>query len=243
MSKIGVIILAAGKGTRMQSDIPKVCFKLAGKTLIQRVVDTSLKINADLIAIVVGYKKEMVIDTIEAHQNIHFVTQENQNGTGDAVKSAKELFQRFDGNVFILCGDVPLLKAETLQKMLDKHLEAKAHCTVLTMILNDPDKYGRMVRDDKGNVCEIVEFRDATDEVKQIKEINTGIYVLNCKHLFDAIEEINDQNNQNEYYLTDVLKIFYHKGLKIESIILDDILEAAGVNSQEQLAEMEKHCR
>jgi UDP-N-acetylglucosamine diphosphorylase/glucosamine-1-phosphate N-acetyltransferase len=237
---LGVIILAAGKGTRMKSEKPKVCFELAGKSLIQRVVNTSLKLNADLIGIVVGFKKYLVMQSIANHPNIRYIDQETQNGTGDAVKCAKECFQDFKGTIFVLCGDVPLLKAETLQQMLNTHTKAQAKCTVLTMFLDNPDKYGRMVRDKKGVVKEIVEFRDAGEEIRKIKEINTGIYCFDSAALFDALEKIDNNNDQKEYYLTDVLKIMYESKLGIESVVLKDISEAAGINSQAQLADLEK---
>ena len=240
MQKIGVIILAAGKGTRMNSEIPKVCFELAGKSLIQRVVNTAIQLNSEKIGVVVGYKKEIVIEAVQNHPNISFITQENQNGTGDAVKSAKDYFNDFHGVVFILCGDVPLLKAETLQSMLQKHLETKAICTILTMILEDPDKYGRIVRDTNGNIKEITEYKDASEEIRNIKEINTGIYGFDRGELFDALDKIDNNNAQKEYYLTDVVKILHSQNKTIESIELKDITEAAGVNSQAQLAELEK---
>jgi len=226
----------------MKSEKPKVCFDLAGKSLVQRVVDTSLKIKAELIGVVVGFKKEMVVYTISISSStvLQFITQESQNGTGDAVKCCKEAFKDFDGVVYILCGDVPLLKAETLQNMYDKHISSGANCTVLTMFLDDPDKYGRIVRDNKGQVREIIEFKDASDEIRKINEINTGIYCFNSKDLFFALDNVTNNNAQNEYYLTDVLKIMYEANLKIESVVLKDIAEATGVNSQVQLAELEK---
>ncbi|MCL1826724.1 MAG: sugar phosphate nucleotidyltransferase [Candidatus Cloacimonetes bacterium] len=239
MSKIGVIILAAGKGTRMKSEKPKVCFELGGKSLIQRVVNTGLQLKADMIAIVVGYKKDLVEKAIENHPAIRFVTQENQNGTGDAVKSASSVFTDFSGTVFVLCGDVPLLKPDTLQKMYKKHRETEAKCTVLTMILENPDRYGRIVRDSQNRVQEIVEYKDACQTVRGIKEINTGIYCFDSETLFLALDKITNNNAQNEYYLTDVLKIMYHQNYLIESVVLEDISEAAGINSQQQLADLE----
>ena len=240
MQKIGVIILAAGKGTRMNSEKPKVCFELAGESLIQRVVNTAQQLNSDKIGIVVGYKKEMVIEAVQKHPNIIFIDQETQNGTGDAVRSAKPFFYDFSGTIFILCGDVPLLKAGTLQSMHQKHIITKAKCTILTMILEDPDKYGRIVRDENGNIREITEYKDASEEVRVIKEINTGIYCFDSAELFKALDKIDNNNAQNEYYLTDVVKVLYSQSKTIESLELQDITEAAGVNSQAQLANLEK---
>jgi len=240
MSKLGIIILAAGKGTRMSSEKPKVCFELAGKSLVQRVVNTSLEVNADLIVVVVGYKKELVMDSLTKHEKIYFVNQENQLGTGDAVKSAFDYFKENSFTIFVLCGDVPLLRKETLQKMYAKHALSKAHCTVLTMLLKEPGKYGRIVRDESGNIMKIVEHQDACDEIKKIQEINTGIYCFESTELFDGLNKIDNKNGQKEYYLTDVLGIMYEKGKKIESLLLEDINEALGINSQSQLADLEK---
>jgi UDP-N-acetylglucosamine diphosphorylase/glucosamine-1-phosphate N-acetyltransferase len=239
MSNVGVIILAAGKGTRMKSEKPKVCFNLAGKSLIQRVVESSIKFDATKIAVVVGFKKEIVINSLEKHPSLYFVEQVTQNGTGDAVKCAKEIFSDFYGVVFILCGDVPLLKTETLLEMYDKYMKTQSTCVVLTMHLDNPDRYGRIIRDEDGQVKQIVEYKDASDMIREINEINTGIYCFSAKDLFHAIEQIDNKNEQNEYYLTDVLKILYDENKKIESVVLSDINEAIGINSQIQLAELE----
>lgn len=240
MKKTAAIILAAGQGTRMKSEKPKVVHELAGKPMINRVVQTSLKIHSDLIAIVVGYKKDIVIDAIPDNEKIKFVEQIEQNGTGHAVMMADEVFANFEGTVFILCGDVPLLRAETLHKMLQHHNELNASCTVLTAVMEDALRYGRIVRNKTGNVQRIVEFKDATDEEKEIKEINTGIYCFDSKSLFSALKKINCNNNQNEYYLTDTLEILNDEDKLVTSVILEDMVEASGVNSQEQLKNLEK---
>ena len=203
MKKTAAIILAAGKGTRMRSDKPKVIFELAGKPMINRVVQTANKINSDLIAIVVGYKKEQVIDVVPKNYNIKFVEQVQQNGTGHAVMVTEEIFKDFNGDVFILCGDVPLLRHKTLEKIQAHHREHNASCTVLTAFMDDALRYGRIIRNTGGNVQRIVEFKDATEEDKKIKEINTGIYCYDAKDLFAALQSININNNQNEYDLTD----------------------------------------
>jgi UDP-N-acetylglucosamine diphosphorylase/glucosamine-1-phosphate N-acetyltransferase len=240
MRELASIILAAGKGTRMKSEKAKVTFPLAGKSLVTRVVETSLKTNCKKIVVIVGYKKEDVVSCIPTHQELVFCEQKEQLGTGHAVMMAEEALRDFNGDVFILCGDVPLLKSETLKDMLDVHYKKEAFCTVLTMTLEDPGKYGRMVRDINGNLMSIVEFKDATDEQRKIKEINTGIYCFKSSALFEALKKIDNKNEQHEYYLTDVLGIFYKEGKRIEGIELSDLSEAAGVNSQEQLAELEQ---
>ena len=239
MKKTAAIILAAGKGTRMKSDKPKVIFELAGKPMINRVVETANKINSDLIAIVVGYKKEQVIDVVPKNENIKFIEQVQQNGTGHAVMVTEEIFKDFDGDVFILCGDVPLLRYKTLENIQEHHREQNASCTVLTAFMDDALRYGRIVRNPDGNVQRIVEFKDATEEEKKIKEINTGIYCFDAKDLFLTLQNINNNNNQNEYYLTDTLEILNNENKLVTSVILDDMVEASGVNSKEQLTDLE----
>lgn len=239
MKKTAAIILAAGKGTRMKSDKPKVIFKLAGKPMINRVVETANKINSNLVAIVVGYKKEQVIGVVPKNANIKFVEQLQQNGTGHAVMVTEEIFKDFEGDIFILCGDVPLLRHNTLERMKDHHQKYNASCTVLTAVMDDALKYGRIVRNSDGNVDRIVEFKDATDTEREIKEINTGIYCFDSKDLFKALQNINNKNNQNEYYLTDTLEILNKQNKLVTSVLLDDMVEASGVNSVEQLADLE----
>ena len=239
MKKTAAIILAAGKGTRMKSDKPKVIFELAGKPMINRVVETANKINSDLIAIVVGYMKEQVVDVVPKNDNVKFVEQVQQNGTGHAVMVTEEIFKDFNGDVFILCGDVPLLRYKTLEKIQEHHRKINASCTVLTAVMDDALRYGRIVRNSDGNVQRIVEFKDATAEEKEINEINTGIYCFDAKDLFAALHGIDNNNNQNEYYLTDTLEILDKKNKLVTSVILDDMVEASGVNSKEQLADLE----
>lgn len=239
--KTATIILAAGKGTRMKSEKPKVVFEFAGKPMINRVVETADQIESDVICIVVGYKKEIVMQTVPDKANIKFVEQKEQNGTGHAVMVTKEEFQNFTGDIFILCGDVPLLRASTLQKMLEKHRETKAACTVLTALMEDPQKYGRIVRNAAGNVQKIVEFKDASLQQKEIKEINTGIYCYDSQILFQALAKVDNNNKQQEYYLTDTLEIINNMSEIVTSVFLDDMIEASGINSKQQLSELEKN--
>ncbi len=238
---IGTVILAAGKGTRMNSSRAKVLFELGEKPLIKHVVDTSQKVQSDRIVVVVGYRKDDVTASLEDYEGLRFVEQKTQNGTGHAVMMAKDEFNDAEGDVFILCGDVPLLKAETLASLLKQHRETEAACTVLTAVLDDPARYGRIVRDENGNVHSIVEYKDATDEQRKICEINTGIYCFDIRLLFEALSKVGNTNQQNEYYLTDTLEILRTEGNKVCSMILDDMMECAGVNSQKQLAELEDH--
>jgi len=239
MKSVSTLILAAGKGTRMKSEQAKVTFKLAEKALISRVVTTAQAIHSDIICCVVGYKKESVMQELSDEPNLQYVEQVEQNGTGHAVIVAKHVFENYDGDIFILCGDVPLLRHETLSTMLECHRQSGAACTVLTAVMADPSKYGRIIRDDNGHVLRIVEYKDASEEQRLINEINTGIYCFDAKSLFAALSKINNNNNQNEYYLTDTLEILNAENKIVNSVLLDDFVEASGINSQEQLAELE----
>lgn len=239
MNKVGAIVLAAGKGTRMKSNNPKVAFTLAGKSLVERVVETASKIGSTLTCVVVGYEKEKVMRLVEKYDNIAFAEQREQLGTGHAVKMAQPVFADFEGDIFILCGDVPLTTPETLHGLLKAHRENKAACTVLTHVMDDPARYGRIIRDAKGNVDSIVEYKDASKQIREIHEINTGIYVFQKDKLFSALQEITNDNAQNEYYLPDTLKILNNRKEIVAGHILDDFVEAAGINSQAQLAQLE----
>ena len=239
MSNLSAIILAAGKGTRMKSERAKVTFSFAEKPIIQRVVNTALKANCSRIFVVVGYQKDSVIACLEEDPRLIFVEQPEQLGTGHAVMMVEPVFKERNDDVFILCGDVPLLKPETLQKLYNEHTSTKASCTILTSIMDDPGSYGRIIRNSSGEITGIVEFKDATEEQKAIKEWNTGIYCFRAGDMFDALKQTSSVNNQNEYYLTDVVSVLAKQGKKISSVILDNPIEVAGVNSQEQLAELE----
>ncbi len=239
MKKVGAIVLAAGKGTRMKSNKPKVTFELAGKSLVERVVETASKLDSSLTCVIVGYKKEEVIKLVDKYENIAFAEQKEQLGTGHAVKIAKEVFADFTGDIFILCGDVPLTRQETLQGLLESHRQQNAACTVLTHVIDDPARYGRIIRDSKGNIDSIVEYKDANDQERQIREINTGIYCFKKDKLFSALEKITNDNAQNEYYLPDTLKILNDENEIVAGHILENFVEAAGINSQEQLAQLE----
>ncbi len=239
MSAVAALVLAAGKGTRMKSDKAKVIFELAGKTLIERVVETAIAVNCDKICVVVGHQKEKVMASLDRYPELTFADQAEQLGTGHAVMVAEDDFKGFAGDILILAGDVPLLKAETLLNLTRHHQETGASCTVLTGILDDAGNYGRIIRDKEGMVTGIVEYKDATPQHREIKEFNTGIWCFRAQDLFDSIRKIKPDNNQREYYLTDALAILVAAGNKVESVLLEDQQQAAGINSQQQLAELE----
>lgn len=239
MSSVAAIVLAAGKGTRMKSSRAKVTFPLADKPMLQRVVDTAVKLDCGKIAVVVGYQKESVIACLEEDERLEFVEQTEQLGTGHAVSICEPSFTGFEGDIIILCGDVPLLRAETIHELYTKHTKSGSVCTVLTAVLDDAGRYGRILRDAEGKVCGIVEYKDATAEQRAIGEFNTGIYVFNSRELFRVLKLTSNTNQQGEYYLTDCLGLFYNEGKVVSSVVLEDLMEVAGVNYQEQLAELE----
>lgn len=239
MTSLAAIILAAGKGTRMKSARAKVTFPIAGKPMIQRVVDSATRIDCTSIYIVVGYQKDNVIACVQEDQRVKFVEQTEQLGTGHAVMMVEPVFTNLDQDVLILCGDVPLLSHETLSKMHMEHNANDAACTVLTAFLDDAGKYGRILRDSDRKITGIVEYKDASEDQLAIQEWNTGVYCFRARDLFDALKQVRNDNQQKEYYLTDVISILHRQGKTICTVVLENLIEVSGINSQEQLAELE----
>jgi bifunctional UDP-N-acetylglucosamine pyrophosphorylase/glucosamine-1-phosphate N-acetyltransferase len=233
------VILAAGKGKRMKSDLPKVLQKLGGKPMVEYVVETAQKVGVKRIILVVGHKRENTQEFLK-HLDVEFVIQEEQLGTGHAVLQTKDHLSNFDGDVLILCGDMPLLKSKTVRKLVEEHRTKKAVATVLTAILDDPSGYGRIIRDEKGMVQKIVEEGDASADEKKVREINTGTFCFDSKSLFSVLTEITPDNKQKEYYLTDALKLLRKKNLPIWAVVAPDPQEGLGINSQEELEKVEK---
>lgn len=238
MANLLAVILAAGKGTRMKSALPKVLHKIGGKPMVQHVLDAAHMAGAARKVVVVGFGAESVETTLGSQAE--YVVQAQQLGTGHAVMQANDLLQGFDGTVMILCGDTPLLRGETLAKLFAEHQAAKASATVLTACMDDPTGYGRVIRDDSGQVLRIVEQKDANSQELAVNEINTGIYCFERAALFDALRSINCDNVQGEYYLTDVIGILSKNQSKVWAVQVDDEQETLGINSRMQLAEAEK---
>ncbi len=221
----------------MKSDLPKVLHTLSGKPLIGYVLDTVLSLNFKKVVVVVGYQGEKVIDFLKG-KKVEAVWQKEQLGTGHAVMQAEPVFQDFDGDLLVLCGDVPLLEAGTIVSLLRTHQQKKAKATVLTAVLEEPKGYGRIVRDKNGEFERIVEDKDATPEEKKIREINTGEICFSAPAIFTALREVKRDNLQNEYYLTDVLKILKKKGEKVEGLRVENPWETRGINSTSELLQM-----
>jgi len=234
------LILAAGKGTRMKSDLAKVLHVLNGKPLLHYSIEAAKKAGAEKIVAVIGHQAD-IVRKVFAGSGCVFVEQNPQLGTGHAVLQAKDVLADYKGLTVILCGDVPLLKASTIKSLIDNHLANSAVVSVLTTVPPPPHAYGRIVKDDKGNVLKIVEHKDATEEEKKIGEINTGIYCVDTKFLFEALGKVTNHNQQGEYYLTDIVEIAVREGKKVKSFIASDYVEVMGINTLEELARAEKH--
>ena len=232
--KTAVVILAAGQGTRMKSTHPKVLHKLAGKTLLEHVIDTSNQIKPDKTIVVYGHGGDRVKETV-TRDNLIWVEQKQQLGTGHAVKQTTEELAGID-RVLILYGDVPLTRQETLVKLS----QSENDIDILTVDLNNPFGYGRIVRDEQNNVSAIVEQKDATEEQRKITEINSGIMSINASKLINWLDRLSTSNSQNEYYLTDIVKFAVDDGDKVNTTKADNDYEVSGVNDKAQLAELER---
>ena len=238
--KLKTLILAAGKGTRMKSDMPKVVHKVNGIPMISKIIEVLSGLNPEENILILGHKKEEVLKVVG--ENCDYVLQTEQLGTGHAVIQAKEKLQEYDGDVMILCGDTPLLRESTLKSLYNYHKESGAVTTILTSIYENPFGYGRIVKEN-GFVKAIVEEKEASEEIKKIKEVNAGVYCFNSKELFKALDRIDNNNEKGEYYLTDVIGIQVSENKKVQSFVLEDNEEILGVNSKVELAQASKVLR
>lgn len=234
--KLNVIILAAGQGTRMKSLLPKVLHPLAGVSLLQHVINRSKNLNPDIINVVYGHGGELVQQSINESE-INWILQAEQLGTGHAVEQARDKLKD-DQLVLILYGDVPLIKEETLIKLL---AQAKDGFSLLTVTLNDPQGYGRIVRNKEGLVENITEEKDASDELKKINEVNTGILAVKANLLKGWLSQLDNSNAQKEYYLTDVIAMAVKDGFTVKTTQPKNEYEVMGINNRLQLAELERH--
>ncbi len=234
--EIKSVILAAGKGTRMKSETPKVLHKIFDKTLLGYVLD-SVKSFSNEAFVIVGHKAEVVTEFV--NKNYSFaktVLQTPQLGTGHAVSMVCPQLENFDGLVLILCGDTPLVREKTLKKFVDEHIASGADLSVMSTIFENPANYGRIIRCANGALEKIVEEKDATDAEKAVKEINAGIYCLNWAKIKPAFSQLTSSNAQGEYYLTDIIEWANRQGLSVKASVLEDSDEIYGINSRENLA-------
>jgi bifunctional UDP-N-acetylglucosamine pyrophosphorylase / glucosamine-1-phosphate N-acetyltransferase len=236
--------MAAGLGTRMKSNLAKVLHQLDGRPLINHVVETAMKLDPREVCVIVGNQaddvKAAVLNDFDTAK-VSFAIQEKQLGTGDAVNAARTRFENADSTLIVLSGDVPMITSDTLSALVKAH--SGAACTVLSVRLKDPTGYGRVVRDENGAFDRIIEQKDASDEEKQIDEINSGIYCFDSKKLYVALSQVSNSNAQGEYYLTDVPRILREQGDEITIFLCDNRREVEGVNDRRQLAAIEKVIR
>jgi len=231
------IILAAGKSTRMVTDLPKVLHEVCGRPMLAYVIDACRAAGIERIACVVGYRKEAIIKAYGDQPGVTWVDQTEQKGTGHAAMMCRDALADFDGNVVVIAGDMPLVRNETLNLLIDTHSKRNSAVTLATAVLDDPSGYGRIVRDEYGNLQGIVEDADCTDQQRRIKEINPSYYCFDKKHLFAALDNIRPDNVKGEYYITDALHILVQEGHRAIAITAVVAEEAMGVNSRAQLAE------
>lgn len=236
---LAVIILAAGKGTRMQSSLAKVLLPLAGHPLLHYVLDLSSKLNPVRTIVVVGHQAGQVQQAF-ADREVEFVVQHEQLGTGHAAQQAKEKLGNFKGLVLVLCGDMPLIRPDTLLEMVAGHRASGVKCTVLTLKSDGCHDFGRIIRDEKGLILKIVEFKDASDVEKKVDEFNSGVYCFDNELFFKALEHIDSDNAQKEYYLTDTIEYLVRKRYPVQATQTQDANEILGINSPDDLNRAEQ---
>lgn len=245
MDKLHILIMAAGKGTRMKSSLPKVLHKVNGKPVLEYVLDAAAGLSPDIITVVVGHEAEDVRETFtgygaEKGVKIEFVIQEEQRGTGDAVSCAAEKYKKRKGYLLILSGDTPLITTELLQTFSSRHMVLGSDLSVLTMELDNPGGYGRVVKDNDNNILKIVEHRDSSDEELLIREVNAGVYLADIDKIFERLGSLGIENTQGEYYLTDLIDIFRNDGLKASAFSWYDPIDLLGINTRAELAVADK---
>ena len=232
---VTAVILAAGKGVRMKSRLPKVLHKLMGKPIVSYVIEASQKAKADRILLVVGHQADLVKNTIGP--GFEYVEQTQQLGTGHALMMAAKKMDGFKGDLLVLAGDTPFLTGPTLRKLIRHHQNTHAAATLMTAVMDPPPAYGRIVRDATGHLIRIVEERDATPEEKKITEVNTSHYCFQAGKVLPLLSELNTQNDQGEYYLTDIIQILTQQDDKVETITTKDPNVLIGINSRAHLIE------
>ncbi|MEK7851994.1 MAG: bifunctional UDP-N-acetylglucosamine diphosphorylase/glucosamine-1-phosphate N-acetyltransferase GlmU [Deltaproteobacteria bacterium] len=238
MNSTAVIILAAGKGTRMKSEKAKVLHEVGGRPMLSYVLDRAGEIGSKKTVVVIGHQADKVKEVFSG-SGVTFVEQKEQLGTGHAVMQAEKALSRFKGDVLILSGDVPLITSETLRGLMDAHKKSKAILTVLTAEPEDPYGYGRIIKDSKGGIKKIVEEKDAIAKEKAVKEINTGIYCVDSEFLLRALKMIEPKNVQKEYYFTDIVGIAVNEKKRVATYRASDFKEVMGINSRIEQAEAE----
>ena len=236
-NQLHIGILAAGKGSRMESELPKVLHQLNGKSLIDYVLDTASELNPDSITLVVGFQKNRVKNHIQ-NDNVNYVSQEQQLGTGHAALQLENQLANQSGHLLILYGDAPNIKSSTLSPIIDEHIKENRNATLITAVLDDPTGYGRIIRNQDGDLLKIVEEKDCTPDEKKIKEWNPGIYIFKIPQLFNELKRIKSNNASNEYYLTDVIELIKENS-PVQAKKIGNPMEVIGINTINQLNSLE----
>lgn len=226
---VTAVLLAAGRGSRMGGDLPKVLHELDGKPLVSYAIDSARAAGAQSVIVVVGYRKELVMSRL-ADTGVEFAVQTEQRGTGHAVLAAREQLQSLLGDVLVLYGDMPLLSASTLQQLIAHRRDTGAAAVALTLVIENPPDFGRILRDPAGQVLRVVEVKDATPEELAIREVNVGAYCFAAETLVPVLERLGTDNAQGEYYLTDVVGILVEDGHRVETVETTNLEETLGIN-------------
>ncbi|MHC4741862.1 MAG: bifunctional UDP-N-acetylglucosamine diphosphorylase/glucosamine-1-phosphate N-acetyltransferase GlmU [Planctomycetota bacterium] len=240
MAERAAVILAAGVSSRMNTMMPKVLHEVCGRPMLAYVLDACREVGVNRIYVVVGFSADQVKERFQGYENVEWVVQEEQLGTAHAVLCCQEHLRDFEGQTLVLCGDGPLIRAATLNTLIEKHEAEQSSATLATAVLKDPTGYGRIIRDDYGNMQGIVEHSDCTKEQLAINEVNPSYYLFNNKVLFEALEKIEPDNVKKEYYVTDAMAGLIHTGHKVVAVTAVQPEEAMGVNSRRQLSEASK---
>jgi len=240
---LNVIVMAAGKGTRMKSKLPKVLHEVAGEAMLSHVINSAKRLEANKIITIIGYQANQIMDYYGDSLNVTWIEQKEQLGTGHAVMQAIPELENYKGDVLILSGDVPLLSVETMKNLIDQHRNSNAKATILTTVLENPFGYGRIIKDENGNVLKIVEEKDSSNDEKAVREINSGTYCFDWESLNKYIKELNPSNSQKEYYLTDVIKLFVDNQISVKSYQVNNPDEVLGINDRITLSYVSKKIR
>lgn len=244
MSKRTAVVMAAGKGTRMKSELPKVLFPVLGRPMVEYVIDSLEAAGIDRIILVIGYRSELVRETLAHRKNLDYVEQTEQLGTGHAVMMAREKLENFDGPVMVVAGDCPMIQLESIEKMFAAYDSAAAGdipaCILGTAYKDDPAGLGRIVRNPAGDFVGIVEEKDASTEQKGIKEVNMSYYLFHAPELLESLGHLKTNNSQNEYYITDTPAVLIDLGRKVVALPVLKPIESLGINTVDELAIVEK---
>jgi UDP-N-acetylglucosamine pyrophosphorylase len=236
------VILAAGKGTRMKSEHPKVAVSVAGRAMLNHVIDHLLNAGIRNFVIVVGYRKEEVMNLVPSIPgiSIQYAEQTEQKGTAHALLCTESLLRDFSGNILVASGDMPLVRSSTFRELIEDHNQNHRSATVLSARMAEPFGYGRLVRDDRGRLLKIVEEKDADEAIRSIQEVNTGTYVFESPRIFEILKKIDTGNLQKEYYLTDAVALFRSENSPVDSLMVKDNTESLGANSMEDVHRIEE---